>query len=305
MKLYNRKRLRQLGSLILVLAGFYFILSKISIGRSIEVIKNSEPVFFAGSAVVLGVIYYMMGMRWKVLLAEKGISIRGIESFQNICISNFLNIFIPARGGDIYRGYLSSDKDRDTFDMSVIVLMERVADVLVVAFLLGVSVASFYPATGILKYLYVAAFFLLTGSAGLKFLRETEKLPIDFLNIFYQEFRDYVVENFKTENLPRLLLLTTIIWLLGIFRTQFVVSGLDISIGSGAVAVAALSWALVSAIPLTPSGFGTTDAVLFSILSAYGVPPSRSAAFILMNRVILQGFPLVTGGIYYTRRNLL
>lgn len=301
---YTKIELKKLGSLTLALAGFYYVFSRISINETVQVLKNSDPLFFGGSAAVLAIIYYVMGWRWKTLLEEKNVNISSTESFRNICLSNFFNTFLPARGGDIYRGYLSSGDEKNTLDMSVIVLMERVTDVLVLFILLGVTVVSFYPSGGLLKYLSVAGMFLITGLLGLKFVREVENLPFQKLDGLYPRFRKYIVENFYTEKIFRLLTLTLFIWLFGILRTQLVVSGLNISLELGAIAVITFSWALISALPLTPSGFGTTDAALFTILTVYGVSSSDTAAFILMNRLILQGFPLAAGGLHYTLKTI-
>lgn len=253
---------------------------------------------------ILAAIYFFMGLRWKNILGEKNIEISSLTGFSQICISNFINTFVPARGGDIYRGYLSSEGEKNTLDTSVMVLMERVIDTVVIAFFLGLSVLSFYPGAGLEVYVILAFLFIAAGFIGLKILRELEELPVDLLNRYYKTFRTSITENFQTDRIFGLAFLTSVIWILGVARTQTVFTGLGIDLGLGAVAVVTFSWALIAAIPLTPSGFGTTDAAVFVILGVYGVSSSDAAAFILMNRVILQGIPLLTGGSFYLKKQL-
>lgn len=289
-------------SLLIAVLGIYYVVSNIPLLDTWNAVQRSDILLVSASFVALGVIYFVMSERWRFVLSEKNVEVSSRKSFVQIVASDFVNTFAPMRAGDIYRGMMASNNNKNTLETSIIVLMERVMDVAAISILLIIALISFLPRQEILVYPVTMLGIILAGLIGYLLLLKLEEFPADKLNNLYKKFRDAAVDNFGTDRLVELLAITLLIWVLGVVRTLFIFEALDISMGLGAVAVITFSWAIVAALPLSPSGIGATDAVIFYLLNQFVVEPSMAAAFIVLNRIILQGFPLVIGGALYFKR---
>jgi len=287
--------------LLVGFAGIFYVISSISLEETIGILENTDLMFLGLSFVVLGFVYFLMGLRWRRILSEKNVSISMWAGFRQIVESDFVNSFAPVRAGDIYRGLIASNSNKNGLDTSIMVLMERVIDVVVISFLFIILLLFSSPNNTII-YPVGAMGLIVSGLIGLKLIYEIEELPISSLNSIYSKFRLAVVKNFRTENKLYLFSLTGVIWILGVLRTFTVFKALDISLGFPLVGLITFVWALVAVVPLTPSGIGTTDATIFFLLSQFEISQSSSAAFVLLNRVVLQGLPIIIGSIFYLER---
>ena len=71
---------------------------------------------------------YLRGFRWKDLLLEDK-KYTALELAENFVMGVFLNIFLPARGGDLYRAYkLGKTKDERKMKVLGSILIERTFD---------------------------------------------------------------------------------------------------------------------------------------------------------------------------------
>ena len=98
----------------------------------IHVIIRTFKVFSFKNILLIMALYmigmYLRGIRFKaVLLDDKRFSV--LELGENFIVGSFLNIFLPARGGDLYRAYkLGSDKDEKKMKILGSILIERTFD---------------------------------------------------------------------------------------------------------------------------------------------------------------------------------
>lgn len=295
---------RKLGALLVAAAGFYIVLTGLNVSRTLQLLVSADRIVFAGGTLLLVFIYFLIGVRWRSILMEKDVAIRHRESFRQVLVTDFVNSFIPGRAGDIYRGYLASGEEKNTVETSIMVALERFMDFAAVTLLLLISLASFLPGSGFLIYPVVTAGVVLLSLLVLKFFQSFEDLKLPYIGRFYSRVRKAVVENFRTSQTVRLFTLTLIIWGLGIFRTAAVFDALGTSLSLGVVTVVTFLWAIISVIPLTPAGFGTTDAAIYLFLQGIGVSGSEAAAFIALNRLMLQGVPIILGGGSYLQRRI-
>lgn len=299
--LRESKRLKQTVAVLIAFAGLFYVFSSINISETVSILKNAEIYFVGTSFGILGIVYFLMGLRWRQILLEKDVSISTSEGFRQLIESDFVNSFTPARAGDIYRGFTASNSSKNSLETSVMVLMERVIDVTVICILL--ITALLISSTGnILIYPVIGLALVAVGFIGIKLIYKIEKTPLDPVNSIYSPLRSAIIENFRTERSIQLFGLTMFIWLLGVLRTFTVFKAIDVNTSLVLVTVVTFIWALAAVIPLTPSGVGTTDAAIFFLLSQFGIPHSSSAAFVVLNRVILQGLPIVIGSVFYLER---
>ena len=103
--------------------------------------------------------------------------------------------------------------------------------------------------------------------------------------------------------LPRLLVITGLIWMTESLRLWFVVMALgfpDVQLGiSGAVFVALIG-SLLTAVPLSPAGLGIVEAGIIGVLTlVYNVPLAEATAIALLDRVISVFSVIILGSIAY------
>ena len=106
----------------------------------------------------------------------------------------------------------------------------------------------------------------------------------------------------STRSIPVVLGLTVVIWLLEGARLYFVIRALDlpeVGLGISASVFVALAAALLTAIPLTPAGFGFVEAGIIGVLAIYGVTREPAAAVALVDRGLTIGTVIIFGGILY------
>ena len=103
-------------------------------------------------------------------------------------------------------------------------------------------------------------------------------------------------------SIPVILVLTTFIWLLEGARLYFVILALalpEVGLGISSSVFVALAAALLTAIPLTPAGFGFVEAGIIGVLYLYGVPQEPAAAVALVDRGLTVVTVILLGGILY------
>ena len=119
---------------------------------------------------------------------------------------------------------------------------------------------------------------------------------------FYDRFEEGVF-SIKRRDVVELGALTAFIWGTEALRLLLVIEALgfnDLHLGISGVFFVALAASLLTAIPLTPAGFGVVEAGVIGILTViYGVPPTEATAIALVDRAISVLSVIVLGSIAY------
>jgi glycosyltransferase 2 family protein len=119
----------------------------------------------------------------------------------------------------------------------------------------------------------------------------------------YDRFEEGVFGAIATRALPRLVVVTVLVWATESMRLYLVVQSLGfpgVELGlSGAVFVALIG-SLLTAVPLSPAGLGIVEAGVVGVLTAaYGVSLPEATAIALLDRVISVFSIIVLGSIAY------
>ncbi len=289
------KKARIFVSTLVILAGFYYVFTGVSFSDVFQEIAGLNPVAILAFFSVQLFIILLMSYRWKCVIAEKGVELKLWDSFRYYNISFFVNFFLPARAGDLYRGYLSSKKD--FIDSSLIVLKERLFDLVVLMFFFSILVITIFER--FTSYLMVIFMVLSAGIFIYFFFEKIERTP--FLNEKYVLFRSSFIEAVRTRRKVFYLLLTAFTWLVEVLKTFIVFYGLGIEADLFLIAFFTFSWSLVAAIPVSPSGLGSSEAVTLFILLSYGILRTEAASLVLMYRGLLLAMTLIFGGFFYVR----
>ena len=226
-----------------------------------------------------------------------------------------MNCLVPAKLGDVYRAYLLKINSTASLSRTFgTVFIERVLDLFAIV-ILGLA-AGFWsfrsglpPEIQVVVGLGIGVMVLL--AVGLLFLRnvggspprQAPAAPQAAILELYERFEQGVFGAIGWKSLPRLLVLTGLIWLSEGLRLWLVVQALgfqDVALGlSGAVFVALIG-SLLTAVPLSPAGLGIVEAGIIGVLTlAYDVPLAEATAIALLDRVISVFSVIILGSIAY------
>ena len=257
------------------------------------------------------------GIRWRLLAQNTGELARSnritpsvFSASLFILLGWFVNSVTWMRIGDPYRAYLFAKNSRANISWSLgILLAERALDTVVVFGILGTSLLFFLwnDSSGdylILNYIFSIAFsitaLMFIILFLMKFFRQKiiQWLPAK-IKVFYFRFQQGALGSFK--NIPDLLFLSCVGWLLEIFRLYLVVLALGFEMPLLLIPVVALSHALLSVVP-TPGGIGAVEAGTTGLL-LISMSSTDAISLVLVDRSITLVAVIVFGGFAFMIRN--
>jgi uncharacterized protein (TIRG00374 family) len=224
-----------------------------------------------------------------------------------------VNCLVPAKLGDLYRAYLLKINSTVSLSRTVgTVFIERILDLFAIA-ALGLAAGFWSFRTGLPAEIQVVAAIgvavMLLLALGLLTLRNFGRrvllrLPLPHRALeLYDRFEEGVFGAVGLRALPRLIVITGLIWATESLRLYLVVQALafpGVQLGlSGAVFVALIG-SLLTAVPLAPAGLGVVELGVGGVLvAAYHVSAPQAATIVLVDRVISVLSIIVLGSIAY------
>jgi uncharacterized protein (TIRG00374 family) len=250
-----------------------------------------------------GVFYLgfpLRGLRWALLVRKTGFPLKVRDATEIIFLSWLVNCLVPAKLGDIYRAYLL--KINSTVSLSRTfgtVFIERVLDLFAIV-TLGLAAGFVSFRTGLppeVQIVFGAGLvFVMLLAGGLLTMRNfgrriMNRLPVPQKVLeFYDRFEEGVFASVGLRALPRLVVITGLIWATEATRLFLVVQALglpDVHIGISGAFFIALSASLLTAIPITPAGLGFVEGAVVGLLTiVYGVPETEALAITIVDRTI-------------------
>jgi uncharacterized protein (TIRG00374 family) len=277
-------------------------------------ILQANPLLLLGAFVIFYLGFPLRGLRWALLIRGTGYPLRIRDATEIIFISWLVNCLVPAKLGDLYRAYLL--KINSTVSLSRTfgtVFIERVLDLFAIV-VLGLA-SGYWSFRGRLPddvqiVFAIGVVVVIVLAAGLLSMRNFGRrvilaLPLPHKVIeFYDRFEEGVFSAVGMRALPRLLIITGLIWSTEAMRLFLVVESLgfpDIHLGISGAFFVALTGSLLTAVPLTPAGIGVVETgVVFVLTQVYGVPPTEALAITLVDRMISVLSIIVFGSIAYS-----
>jgi uncharacterized protein (TIRG00374 family) len=272
--------------------------------------------------VALGVFYLtfpLRALRWRMLLENANIAPKDARTswaslpalMEYIYLSWFVNCVVPAKLGDVYRGYLLKHNGNVSFSATVgTVFAERLLDMLgLFTFLLISGMAVFgmhVPAE--MQWLFwvgaglVAVIVLLLlslrwlGPIAQRYIPERFKQR-------YTQFSATALQSFNPRILPGLIGLTLVIWLLEGCRLYFVIvsmHNLGLELPLSLVIFVSLASSLLTVVPFTPAGLGLVEGAVTAVLvTMVHVTRHVALAVTLLDRLINFWSIIIFGTILY------
>lgn len=275
-----------------------------------RLIGQANPGFLLLAFLAYYATFPLRGFRWRYVLARSGMSVGFRDATEILFLSWFVNCLVPAKLGDLYRAYLLRGNFGASLSRTVgTVFIERVADIIVIA-VLALS-AGYWSFRGrsrpeidtlfIIGFVVVGALTLLVVILRLLGGHVGRWLPAR-IGTLWDRFHEGSTGSLTSRSVPVILLLTIGIWVLEGVRLYFVIRALglpEVGLGISSSIFVALSAALLTAIPLTPAGFGFVEAGIIGVLFLYGVPEEPAAAVALVDRGLSILTVILLGGILY------
>jgi uncharacterized protein (TIRG00374 family) len=314
------RRLRQPRTIVSIAVPLVVIVVFVGLNAK-QLERVPELILAANLLLVLAAFgsYYLgfplRGFRWALLLRGTGFSCPTRDATEIIFLSWLVNCVVPAKLGDVYRAYLLKiNSDASLSRTFGTVFIERVLDLFAIV-ILGLA-AGFWSFRGglppeIQVVVGIGVGVMVALALGLLFLRRVGARLLAALPLprkqtileLYERFEQGVFGAIGWRALPRLLVLTGLIWASESLRLWLVVQALgfpDVSLGlSGAVFVALIG-SLLTAVPLSPAGLGIVEAGIVGVLTlVYHVPLAEATAIALLDRVISVFSVIVLGSIAY------
>lgn len=303
-RFFNARTLASFGIALILL---YFLATQVDIDFR-EVWTNIQqadpPLYLAGLA-----IYYSSfaarGYRWRRLLRNAEVAWDDIPLVRDLAeiiyLSWFANSIVPAKLGDLYRGYLLKKDSAISFSLTMgTIVAERLLDFVVLVTLMGVAGLISYRGRlpqQIIQLLVITFGLVLAVIVGLLALRQfgdaIGRLLPGRAGDLYERFSGAMLLSFQ--HFPELLTYTIAAWACESARVWFVILALGVSLPISMVIFLGLLAALLTTLPLTPGGLGFAEAGLTGVLILYGVNQEMAGSIALLDRTISY-LSLLVGG---------
>lgn len=130
-----KKHLKNLIALLITIVFTFMVVHKIDVSEMVETFQMFNPLYLACLIPFFMLIMTLRAKRWQILLPKN--CCKFYDLYEIYMTSNLLNIFLPARAGDIFRGcYFGQKYNHSKLNIIGTVGAERILDGLTVLGLL-------------------------------------------------------------------------------------------------------------------------------------------------------------------------
>ncbi len=251
-----------------------------------------NPFFLLISAGVYSLTFLVRGYRFGYILKNIGYDVGSVFSSEGVAVSQMVNVFTPARIGDVVRAYVFKIKDVPVSSCLSALAVERLFDlfaVVTIAVLSAILLGSF-------EYMREVFYALSVGILMVVAVLILSRME----NLIGKMSKE--VKTAVHRGLPLLLTLSLLNWAMDVI-TCYVV-GLPFEVHLPYVALAVTVANIVKAVPVTPGGVGTYEAVLTAILTAFGIAPSNAFTVALVDHTLKNVLTVVIGYLSVIHLNL-
>lgn len=274
-------------------------------------VTHANPTFLVLAALVFAAAAPVRAFRWRVLL--RGATIQVLPTFRRllaIWVEGWAgNCVTVAQLGDVWRATLLqnlSGVPRATTLGTIIV--QRLLDLGVLALLLlGATLTLAGTQTVDVRVISVvaAAVVMMAALVVIALVRWHER----WLSWVPSQFAASAIALVTTirqtlHRVPGAALLSVVGWLLEAAMVWLLAQALGVPLSPTGALVTALVGALLTAIPLTPSGLGFTEAGLILVLMRFGLPADGAAALMVLVRLLTYWGVVVIGLSLFFRRRM-
>lgn len=270
---------------------------------------------------------YLRGVRWKNLLLNNP-KYSSYNLGAVFTVGSMLNIFLPARAGDVYRAYYLGDKQQEK-KMKIFgsIILERILDGICVFMILLFAVLLYSKQQWILDLSYMIGilfvgsflvFYLIFKFNKIDFVCSKlsgvcDKMPqvlaapmvkgIEKINTHSNSFMEgfEVLDNFKCTS--QAFIMSVIIWLIECYVAYFIINSFHLNLGFSAALFVISLISFSTMIPSTSVFLGPYQYAYILALGIYGIDKSTTLAISTVHQAILMIILSIIGGFYLVKFN--
>ena len=297
--------LRTLIGFAIAAAIIYVFLRNFDIGSAVAALARANILFIFLAFAIYYLSLPLRGGRWRTLLAPAGHKIASRPLTHYYFLAWFVNALLPARIGDVYRGYLLKKNKGVPLSLSLgTIFSERVFDLVITAILMVLSGTYFWAILkGGQEVNYLAWSLICIAAIILIFALTIYLLPILTARLpekWRIKFKLFHSGLFKTPSLlPSVIIMTLLIWLSEALRLYFVFQAFGIKSGILVAIFISQASLILMSIPMSPAGLGLVELLMLKILTAINLTPSLAGAITIADRLISYWSLLLVGGVVY------
>src|SRR5574344_162719 len=268
---------------------------------------------------------YMRGIRWKsLLLNDKKYSSYHLGAV--FTVGSMLNIFLPARAGDIYRAYyLGSVKDESKMKIFGSIILERTMDGICVFLMLLLAILLSFKQPWIINIAYLigiifigsfVAFYLIFKFNKVDFIFEKlillcKKLPASDITVGavkkLQGYTTSFIDGFEVLNSLRCtteaFVMSIIVWGVEIYVAYLIINSFNLQFGFSAAMFVLSLISFSTMLPSTSVFLGPYQYAYILALGIYGTEKSTTLAISTIHQGLLAIMLSVIGIYYLTKFN--
>ncbi|MBQ9688891.1 flippase-like domain-containing protein [bacterium] len=271
---------------------------------------------------------YLRGIRWKwLLLSDKKYTSYHLGTV--FTVGSMLNIFLPARAGDIYRAYyLGETKQEKKMKMFGNIILERILDGICVFLILFAAVMMYCKQPWILNLSYLVGAIFIGSFVGFYLIfkldkvdfvcdwliRLTVKLPSkmagfcerlitslkEHVNSFMEGFQ--VLDSVKYTMLA--FLMSLVIWGVECYVAYLIIASFNMGLSFSAALFVISLISFSTMIPSTSVFLGPYQAAYILALGIFGIDKSSALAVSTIHQALLMLMVTVVGLVYLLKFNL-
>lgn len=271
---------------------------------------------------------YLRGIRWKSLLLDKP-KYSAYNLGTVFTVGSMLNIFLPARAGDVYRAYyLGNTTQEKKMKIFGSIILERTLDGICVFLILLWAILQYSNQQWMMNLAYMIGI-LFVGSFLLfylifkfnkvdfvfeKLIKFSSKLPnllskpligiLEGVNIHMQSFIEgfEVLDSVKYST--QAFVMSVIIWLIECYVAFLIINSFHINLGFSAALFVISLISFSTMIPSTSVFLGPYQYAYILALGIYNVDKSTALAISTVHQGILMIILSIIGGFYLVKFNL-
>jgi len=281
-------------------------------------LQRANPLWLLAALVASWATFPLRGLRWRMILSASSFTISRRAATEILTLSFWVNCVLPAKMGDVYRGWLLKHNGATSLGNAVgTVIAERLVDLATVALLGAASTFVAFGGklpptalalTAVALGVAVATTLLLLVARGFA-AALIYALPIpDALKSGFTNAAASLRAGSGGRVIRTALPYSLAIWIGESLRLAavaaalglFVVSPAAGQIGIASTIFVALVSAVLTVVPFTPAGIGIVEAGMVGILVAlFGFSPETAIALALLDRLVGVGSLVLGGGVLF------
>ncbi len=296
-------------SFLIALIILYMLFSRVDIGRTAKLIAGVNPLLYILAFAIYYLSYPARGLRWKIFLENAGFQKKWSDITEVLFLSWFANCLVPAKLGDVYRGYLLKRNYNFSASMALgTIYVERMFDFILLISLLVLSglvafgdkipgdiVFAIEIAIMLAILLLIGWFLIIQRSISI-----ARFFPPRARDLFLR-FQDGLSHSVSPATISAILAYTVFIWLVESARLVLVTRAIGIEVSIAMIAFVALSASLLTSLPITPAGLGAVELAMVALLGLSGVDATTAMSIALLDRFISYWSILIFGALLYIK----